>query len=114
MEQLKLYLRIFKEHKKIFQITAMIAIVIIAVLVFGQYGEKDEFSEQFTEDNGLTVEEDGASGGEMDKGENQAESAESAKIYVDIGGEVRNPGVYAVVEGTRLFRSEERRVGKEC
>ena len=88
MEQLKLYLRIFKEHKKIFQITAMIAIVIIAVLVFGQYGEKDEFSEQFTEDNGLTVEEDGASGGEMDKGENQA---------------VRNPGVYAVVEGTRLF-----------
>ena len=77
MEQLKLYLRIFKEHKKIFQITAMIAIVIIAVLVFGQYGEKDEFSEQFTEDNGLTVEEDGASGGEMDKGENQAESADS-------------------------------------
>ena len=87
MEQLKLYLRIFKEHKKIFQITAMIAIVIIAVLVFGQYGEKDEFSEQFTED----------------KGENQADSAGSAMIYVDIGGEVRNPGVYTVVEGTRLF-----------
>jgi competence protein ComEA len=103
MEQLKLYLRIFKEHKKIFQITAMIAIVIIAVLVFGQYGEKDEFSEQFTEDNGLTAEEDGASGGEMDKGENQADSAGSAMIYVDIGGEVRNPGVYTVVEGTRLF-----------
>lgn len=103
MDKLKLYLRELKEHKKLFQITAMVAIVIIAVFVFGQYGEKDEFSEQF------------AAGGEAQAdqikehaqgtgGDGSLETAaEDTQIYVDIGGEVKNPGVYAVAEGTRLF-----------
>lgn len=114
MEQIKMYLRQLKEHKKLFQITAMVAIVIIAVFVFGQYGEKDEFSEQFAaggeaQANQADLTEENVEG--EAGGGNQKAALEAAQIYVDIGGEVKNPGVYAVAEGTRLFEVIEKAGG---
>ena len=111
MDKLKLYLRELKEHKKLFQITAMVAIVIIAVFVFGQYGEKDEFSEQFAAGGEAQADQikEHAQGTGGD--ESLEAAAEDTQIYVDIGGEVKTPGVYAVTEGTRLFEVIEKAGG---
>ena len=106
MEQGKRVLQICREHKNACKAAAMIAIVIIAVLVFGAYGEKDEFSVQFTEDETIRSQTEEQAGQPL-----EGEKETAAEIYVDISGAVKNPGVYVVSEGTRLFEVIEKAGG---
>ncbi|MBR4411506.1 MAG: SLBB domain-containing protein, partial [Firmicutes bacterium] len=79
------------------------AVVIMSMIVFWIFGGEED----------LTVEDAGT----MEKMETQeqGEDAEteylSGDIYVDIGGEVNQPGVYRIPAGTRLFQVVEKAGG---
>ncbi len=108
MEKLKWYASFLREHKNAVKTAVIIVIVIAAVLLFGLKGEKSELSdtisgqssegtylEDFSADTEVSSEKEEA--GQL-SGEGDAE-----EIYVDIGGQVKKPGVYPVKEGTRIF-----------
>ena len=105
MNKLKLSLSYFKEHKIVFRTAVIITIVIVAALFFALREKESDFSGQFVSQP--------LPAGEAEE-EKQAESdgqTAAAQIYVDIGGQVKNPGVYTVKEGTRLFEVIEKAGG---
>lgn len=105
MNKLKLSLSYFKEHRIVFRTAVIITIVIVAALFFSLREKESDFSEQFMSQP--------LPAGEV-QGEGQDESdgkTVAAQIYVDIGGQVKNPGVYTVKEGTRLFEVIEKAGG---
>lgn len=102
MDKLRLYLRYFEEKKSLFRAALIIAIIIIAALFFTLNGEEGDSSEELTA-NPVQQSEESTAG-------QQAETP-AAEIYVDISGEVKNPGVYLVEEGTRLFQVIEQAGG---
>lgn len=105
MNKLKLSLSYFKEHKIVFRTAVIITIVIVAALFFALREKESDFSGQFVSQP--------LPAGEAEEGK-QAESdgqTAAAQIYVDIGGQVKNPGVYTVKEGTRLFEVIEKAGG---
>lgn len=79
------------------------AVVIMAMIVFWIFGGEED----------LTVEDAGSM--EAMETQEQGEDAEaeylSGDIYVDIGGEVNQPGVYRISAGTRLFQVVEKAGG---
>lgn len=89
-------------RKDLIKIVAVPALVIVAILFFWISSHNDEIQ---IEDGGEV-----SSQGDV-LTENTAGETVSAKIYVDIGGEVEMPGVYEVKEGTRLFEVIERAGG---
>ena len=109
MEKAKEYLCMLKEHKNIVRTAAIISIVIVAAVFFGQKEEKDEIPVQF-EDEVAVSEEDTEEEEPAADEETEPASAEQ-KIYVDISGQVENPGVYIVSDGTRLFEVIEKAGG---
>lgn len=90
VDKLKKYTSLIKEHQNIVRTAGIILIVIAAVVFFGQNGEKDEIQIQIPEDNAVLSEE-------------VPEEKIEEDIYVDISGQVKKPGVYKVISGTRLF-----------
>lgn len=105
MNKLKLSLSYFKEHRIVFRTAVIIAIVIVAALFFALREKESDFSGQFISRQ--------LPAGEV-QSEDQAESdgkTAAAQIYVDIGGQVKNPGVYTVKEGTRVFEVIEKAGG---
>lgn len=105
MNKLKLSLSYFKEHRIVFRTAVIITIVIVAALFFALREKESDFSGQFISRQ--------LPAGEVQSGD-QAESdgkTAAAQIYVDIGGQVKNPGVYTVKEGTRVFEVIEKAGG---
>jgi competence protein ComEA len=98
MERLReLYFK-FKDNKKIIRTAAVIMLIIAAVLVFELKGNNDT----------ITVKE------AADKAAAAAETTtakETQTVYVDVGGEVRSPGVYKVESGSRVFEAIEKAGG---
>ncbi len=92
MDKLKSYTDYLKEHKKIARVAAIVLIMIVAVVFFGQKGENDEIPIQ------LPVESEAAGTTDVDSKEKDV-----SEIYVDVSGQVKKPGVYQVTDGTRLF-----------
>lgn len=78
------------EHQNTVKTAGIIFIMIAAVVFFGPKGEKDEIQIQLPEDQAQVSAE-------------ATEEAPAEDIYVDISGQVKNPGVYKVSDGTRLF-----------
>ena len=88
-----------------FRTAVIITIVIVAALFFALREKESDFSGQFISRQ--------LPAGEV-QSEDQAESdgkTAAAQIYVDIGGQVKNPGVYTVKEGTRVFEVIEKAGG---
>lgn len=105
MNKLKLSLSYFKEHRIVFRTAVIITIVIVAALFFALREKESDFSGQFISRQLPAC--------EVQSGD-QAESdgkTTAAQIYVDIGGQVKNPGVYTVKEGTRVFEVIEKAGG---
>lgn len=76
------------ETKNVIKIAAVIVCIIVAFVFFGEKGEKQE----------IVIDEQQSS--EVSEMEDEPE----IKLFVDISGQVKNPGVYQVEEGTRLFQ----------
>ncbi|MFQ9894171.1 MAG: helix-hairpin-helix domain-containing protein [Emergencia sp.] len=106
LEKSKKYMEKCREHRQIISAAAIILIVIAAVVFFGDYGEKDEIPVQFLQEeeaNGLTEDSQISEGTDKQAGDDTEEEMSVSRIYVDISGQVKRPGVYQVDEGTRMF-----------
>lgn len=110
MDQLKPYLNLYKVHKKLFKTAVIVIVMIAAVVVFGLKGEKEKTLTQFVGENGETIELSSAAG-DAENADGSGNSGISISIYVDISGEVKNPGVYEVKDGSRLFEVIEKAGG---
>lgn len=108
MNKLKQYRNYLEEHRTILKAAVIVLVMIAAVLFFTLKGEESESSEEFfqpgTEAAGEILK---TPGNETAEGENNG----SAEIFVDIGGQVVKPGVYAVKEGARIFEVIEKAGG---
>lgn len=89
MDRLEYYLRNWKQYRKTIE-AAIVIILIAAVLIFGGNGEKQKIP-------GKTPPQAPDETGQI------REEPPRAKMYVDVSGKVKNPGVYEIKEGTRLF-----------
>lgn len=105
LEKSKKYMEKCREHRQIISAAAIILIVIAAVVFFGDYGEKDEIPVQFLqeEENGFTEDIQISERTDKQAGDDTEEEMSVSRIYVDISGQVKRPGVYQVDEGTRMF-----------
>ena len=90
MERLRMLARDLKEHQKIIKTTAVIMIIIAAVLFYGQKGNIE------------TIRFDGEEEASAQSEETKS-AAQAPVIYVDIGGAVKKPGVYKMDPGSRVF-----------
>ena len=83
-------------HKDKIKTAALPAIVGLAVLFFWFYGSDDQPE---IKDNPAQL-----SAEEAGEAETAGQATVGGDIFVDIDGAVKNPGVYKVSEGTRLFQ----------
>ncbi|MDD7718064.1 MAG: helix-hairpin-helix domain-containing protein [Eubacteriaceae bacterium] len=88
-----------RKDKRIWIAAAAVLILIVAVLFFGINGKNDDIV--ITSSDGQFI----------DSSETEDTSVSSKPIYIDISGEVKNPGVYQVADGTRLFEVVEKAGG---
>ena len=97
--------RFFQVHKDKIKTVALPILVIAAVLFFWLYG--NAAGSVTVQDGGdaaapeAVLPQDAAAAGSAD--ESAGSGSSTLPIYVDICGEVRQPGVYQITEGTRLF-----------
>ena len=86
-----------KDNKKILKMIAVIMIIIAAVLFFEAKGNSDTISLEEAKKTNTTS--------------GEAQKTETALVYVDIGGEVKSPGVYKVAKNSRIFEVIEKAGG---
>lgn len=100
MEYLEVILRFCRKNMKWMKLAVIALVVITALVFFGTKGENEE----------ITVVQDGetvtSQENRLDETENDltddTEIMPLEKIFVDLDGCVKNPGVYEIDEGTRL------------
>lgn len=108
IDSLQLFWRDNKDFLKKLALPAAVAIAVIFFWFWGNQGEtpviektvgEEGLAQDINSDNQAVQNEEEEEGGLI-----QSEQSENLWIYVDIGGEVVNPGVYQVKQGTRLFQ----------
>lgn len=90
-----------REHLPLIKKAALPVVVLGAVILFWIFGGEEELT---LEQNDAQGELSGVESVEQQETEPESDGGE---IYVDIGGEVMDPGVYMVEEDTRLFQVVE-------
>lgn len=102
MDKLKEFGQKVVEYEHIFKILAVIIFVITAFLLFGPKGNNET----------ITLDKENASKNEViSKEEENEKRGASGKVYVDISGEVKKPGVYEVSSDSRIFEVIEKAGG---
>lgn len=102
MNKLKEFGQKVVEYEHIFKILAVIIFVITAFLLFGPKGNNET----------ITLDKENASKNEViSKEEENEKRGASGKVYVDISGEVKKPGVYEVSSDSRIFEVIEKAGG---
>lgn len=108
-EELKIF---FLQRKDLLKKAALPVLLAVALLIFFVSGGDDSVT--LTDESGSEAAESGMVSGDGEDTDGLTESGLSisgGNIYVDIGGEVKSPGVYEVKEGTRLFQLIEKAGG---
>ncbi len=108
-EELKIF---FLQRKDLLKKAALPVLLAVALLIFFVSGGDDSVT--ITDEEGSGAAESSLTSGEGEDTDSLTESGLSisgGNIYVDIGGEVKSPGVYEVNEGTRLFQLIEKAGG---
>ncbi len=102
MNKLKEFGQKVVEYEHIFKILAVIILVITAFLLFGPKGNNET----------ITMDKENVSKNEViSKEEENEKRGASGKVYVDISGEVKKPGVYEVSSDSRIFEVIEKAGG---
>ncbi|MBQ8562285.1 MAG: SLBB domain-containing protein [Firmicutes bacterium] len=116
-------LRFLKENMDILKKAALPAVVILALVAFWVFGGEEDLIIQegqtgergITAESGAESEAGGTEASETDgvtwQGGNSGGTVNGGDIYVDLGGEVVNPGVYKIPSCTRLFQVIEKAGG---
>ena len=102
MELIRKTILQLRDHKNLMQFAAVIALVIIALVLFGVNGQSQT----------ITVDESSASELAAEAPEHpEEEAALPDSVFVDVGGEVSDPGVYEVKGDARIFEVIEKAGG---
>ena len=112
-ERLRDLFRHIKEHSDTMKRYLLPAVVGMALIVFWVFGGEDDLRIESEMPAGQMGSETLSDGSEAAEGDvlPGSESTGSSEMYVDIGGEVENPGVYRVTSDTRLFQVIEQAGG---
>ncbi|MGN1334069.1 MAG: helix-hairpin-helix domain-containing protein [Anaerovoracaceae bacterium] len=89
-------IKIFRDHKDIIKTAALPVVIGLAVLFFWFHG--------YDEEPQIKTDAEGTPSESSQYSEKLDDSAQGEEIYVDIDGAIKNPGVYKVSDGTRLFQ----------
>lgn len=111
IDTLRLFLQDNKDFLKKLSFPVVVAAAILVFWIWGGQGEETVIDKTGNETLPATEELTEAQKTEDDSISSEAENSEPAVIFIDIGGEVKNPGVYQVEEGTRLFQVIEKAGG---
>ena len=96
----KLHL-IFDQHNKTIKIAAALILIIAAVLF---YGIKDNSpTVTAVSSDSAKIKTSPAAAGTARRAESKKVEDKSGRVFVDIGGEVRKPGVYSVSKSARIY-----------
>ena len=110
MHTLKLFL---KENKDFLKKITFPVVVAIAVIFFWLWGNQNEGTiiEKLPDEEQIQEETEGVQKSAEEEITDGAAEVKDINIYIDIGGEVAEPGVYQVKQGTRLFQVIEKAGG---
>lgn len=108
------------EDRRTVKILAVIIVVVTAFLFFGPKGKnenvtlenkKDEISSGKASGTASGTANDGGNGEVAEESDKEKETQGGGKIFIDIAGEVKNPGVYEVTSDSRIFEAIEKAGG---
>ncbi len=103
------YLKL-KENRKLLRAAAAILVIAAAVFFFGGNGKSDTILLPDSGNAGAS-EETKKGGGQSEAVDASSAETEEKRVYVDVGGAVKAPGVYELKEGARLFEAVKRAGG---
>lgn len=100
-----------RTYEKQIKIAVIALTVITALLLFGGNGENDEIVVEQTRESQEVFIDDGGQSDMTAEGEATANETEAVMLVVDISGCVNEPGVYEILDGTRLHQVIEQAGG---
>ncbi len=93
----------WKDNRKLIHTAAVIIVIIAAVFIFGPFEKSSTIT---------VADKPSAASSESSSAESSQPSDEaSGSLYVDVGGEVKDPGVYELPAGARVFDGIEKAGG---
>lgn len=104
------------EDRRTVKILAVIIVVVTAFLFFGPKGKNENVTLENKKDEissgkaSETANDDG-NGEVAEESDKEKETQGGGKIFIDIAGEVKNPGVYEVTSDSRIFEAIEKAGG---
>jgi len=104
------------EDRRTVKILAVIIVVVTAFLFFGPKGKNENVTlenkkDEISSGKASETANDGGNGEVAEESDKEKETKGGGKIFIDIAGEVKNPGVYEVTSDSRIFEAIEKAGG---
>ncbi len=104
------------EDRRTVKILAVIIVVVTAFLFFGPKGKNENVTlenkkDEISSGKASETANDGGNGEVAEESDKERETQSGGKIFIDIAGEVKNPGVYEVTSDSRIFEAIEKAGG---
>jgi len=104
------------EDRRTVKILAVIIVVVTAFLFFGPKGKNENVTlenkkDEISSEKASETANDGGNSEVAEESDKEKETQGGGKIFIDIAGEVKNPGVYEVTSDSRIFEAIEKAGG---
>lgn len=104
------------EDRRTVKILAVIIVVVTAFLFFGPKGKNENVTlenkkDEISSGKASGTANDGGNSEVAEESDKERETQGGGKIFIDIAGEVKNPGVYEVTSDSRIFEAIEKAGG---
>lgn len=104
------------EDRRTVKILAVIIVVVTAFLFFGPKGKNENVTlenkkDEISSGKASETANDGGNGEVAEESDKEKETQGGGKIFIDIAGEVKSPGVYEVTSDSRIFEAIEKAGG---
>lgn len=104
------------EDRRTVKILAVIIVIVTAFLFFGPKGKNENVTlenkkDEISSEKASETANDGENSEVAEESDKEKETQGGGKIFIDIAGEVKNPGVYEVTSDSRIFEAIEKAGG---
>lgn len=104
------------EDRRTVKILAVIIVIVTAFLFFGPKGKNENVTlenkkDEISSEKASEMANDGENSEVAEESDKEKETQGGGKIFIDIAGEVKNPGVYEVTSDSRIFEAIEKAGG---
>lgn len=104
------------EDRRTVKILAVIIVIVTAFLFFGPKGKNENVTlenkkDEISSEKASETANDGGNSEVAEESDKEKETQGGGKIFIDIAGEVKNPGVYEVTSDSRIFEAIEKAGG---